>query len=551
MSRFETKAPYSVQWTEWFRRRLVSKEIENPEGASFTTHIEEAFDETYEFDGLSITQRPLRSASKLSDKEPDDELNNPEDEETLSQIFAYLSPIFGLPTRDVLKSGDSWKSLFKQLGKNLIGGWDSSPDISFKKKVWQWVVSPVKVLIILPLKILGFPLKLLLNFMKVFTEFLPLLISSVTAHGMGWALKTLHRLSEEDSPIDTAIELPLLPLAVEKSPRWIVYLKIVGLFPLYLLLGTVHIVFRIITLAGKALTSPEKSARMAFAYGRELNITVFGDSKMGIGLGRFLSNVVGGLGAVISIGITATLWLLTFPLLISAIVSAFPILLQAITWVSQLPPVLATMTWIAQTPLLTTSLGAVQGGLATMGLALSAAFGPAISSLAGLIGLKLSVGILAAGTTLGLITAPITIILSRVADELSNAWARPWPSNLKISLQVPKTPELSPAQTQELAPAPTQTPEPAKLEQPLPVTSPTATPPSATVKDFVNRNKSAQSATKIAAVNADKQNAAASPTVSPPKTDEQKDKTNPSKSNLRGQIKQWESRSSPNLRQKK
>ncbi len=352
--------PYTVDWKQWFKRRFFTHEMISETPPSLSTQVVDTLLETYEVDGLDISNGEFVPA-------PDFE-NGIDYTPLRVQIFAGIISFLGLPNRLTQFRADNRffdGITLTQFGKNLIGGWDSRPDIAVEKKILQWVaLFFIKLPIILPFKLITAPLKFLLNCLKIFTEFVPQLASSLSAQGMGWFIRESHGTPDDKSQNG---------------------LRFLGLSLGIALLGVLHYSFRLITLAGRALTSPAKNVRMVLAYGRELKITVLGNSTAE----KLLSNVLGGFGALLSIALTATLWIITLPLAISVISTYIPVIVQALTWVSQLPTISTLLTSLSQIPLLPTLFSAIHSPLTTLGLTLSATLGPIVSGLAGFISIVL------------------------------------------------------------------------------------------------------------------------------------------------------------------
>ena len=174
--------------------------------------------------------------------------------------------------------------------------------------------------------------------------------------------------------------------------------------------AALNAVLRIIPLIIRAITSPEKSARMALAFGRELKLSIFG-VKVG--------NIVGVIGAAISIAISIVAWTIAFPLAIGAIVSFFPVVVQAV------------VVWVANLPVVGAFLSSVYASLQVAGLALGTAlqpvlgaiFGPVLGFLSTFLGLHLSATVVMVGTTLGMLLVSVGVMASGVADGLSDWWA--------------------------------------------------------------------------------------------------------------------------------
>lgn len=322
-----------------------------------------------------------------------------------------LASFLGLPSRPVIDP-DSQEEItprltFKQLLKNFIGGWiplyhyeeghKKVWDID-AKRIWQLIALPIKILIILPLKILAIPVKIAINILKLFTEILPTFLFPLITYLVNQVTSVVVII-----PALFAGGLARAAGLVKFMPIKVLlfFLALLILVPLIvLILGLAIAIYaldlslRIISIVCRALTSPEKSARMAYNYGW---------LKLG--------PIGGVLCAAISVGISAIAWTLTFPVLIGAIAGIFPIVLQAVAWVLHLPG-------------LGTALSGVNSVLTTVGLALGNAFGPAITFIATLFGVHVTASILILGTAVGMLFAPVCAIASRVADELSNWWAR-------------------------------------------------------------------------------------------------------------------------------
>jgi hypothetical protein len=243
-------------------------------------------------------------------------------------------------------------------------------------------------LLIAPIKLLTIPLKLLLNTLKLATEFLPSLIMNVT----GKLLKEIPGMwSQVWSNKRTLDRDPLSSSGVG--------LRLFGLVIATVIAIPLHYLSRIVFIVGRAATSPEKSARRAFEVGRALRV---GGEKTSAVVGA----IVGGIAAVLSLALSAAVWIFTLPLLYFAIADFFPALFPLLTSISQ---------W----PLIAPMYTAVTGGMAS----LVAAFAPAATAMLGYFSLHIAATALSLSLSIAIIT-PAIAIASRVADELSNVWAR-------------------------------------------------------------------------------------------------------------------------------
>lgn len=424
MSLDYAKPSYTVDWKTWLKRRLYINDLRVEKGTPLSSLFYEAFIETYEADGLDISDGTPVTAPDISEAA--------KHSSTLTKIFSCFITFIGLPDRLQWFEADASNKRKKnihyygmsliQLGKNLIGGWDSRSDISKEKKVWQYVSLPFKIFVVLPIKLITFPLKLVLNILKLFTEYLPLLISKLIARSIV-SVKSVLESSERNyshtgayKPLENRDHNPSEDFLPKEIPVYVLasgfkyWLVTVGLLISIFALGALHYAFRIINLLGRAVTSPAKSIRMAFAFGRELN-------------GKFTGTLVGLLLAGLSLTITTALWFIALPLSISAIATYIPVLFQAITWVTHLPIVVNFVSWLQQIPLLMTSAGMINGVLSSLGLTLTTIFGPVLSSLAGFVGVKLSLDLMLITSALCVIAAPLCVSFSLINDKLSNLWA--------------------------------------------------------------------------------------------------------------------------------
>lgn len=327
-----------------------------------------SFLKTYGFDGYVPSTTHITMANGAENTF--DSLN---DDESYFLLPWVILNFFGIPSRP---GEDYW-----QIIRNFFGGWDSLWPFGFTiegKRFWNILALPFKLGVILPLKLIGIPFKLALNIVKLFTEFLPELIVNYT----GLAVLLLAQDPNADSMPGLIANLILRFLVI-------------------LLVAIVHYAARIVSVLGTAFTSPEKSARDAWEFGRSLDVPVLG-------------TIFGALGAAISIAITTLLWTIALPFAVNQILVLIP----------QLVPLLTT---ISQWPIVSSCLNMAQGiysvlpaAFSTVGSALSTAFGVSINSLV----LTVTVSIATIG---GLATA----IGGRITDTLSNAWTH-WEPDMNL-----------------------------------------------------------------------------------------------------------------------
>lgn len=315
--------------------------------------------------------------------------------------WLHISHFIGLPSRPNAAFREFPELSKGQLFKNILGGWKSPwSSLSLAQKGLV-IVKPL----IAVFKILLTPLKLVLNIVKLFTEFLPTLAADATAQRI--AIQSVLLSKKWNTKIHMGHE-PLTPWATRSktiSYYGSKFLTSIGHILLIALLLTTHTATSVVALVGRALTSPENSARMAWAYGHKLKMA----NKTAQAVVGFL---LGTLGAALSVGLTVALWAIALPLFIGAIASFIPATLPLVNWFASLP-------------LVATPLGVINGVFATIGSVLGAAFAPAVNALAGLVvGLQVPAEALALGVSLAVFAAPLGTILSRVADHCSDAWAQ-------------------------------------------------------------------------------------------------------------------------------
>ena len=330
-------------------------------------------------------------------------------------FWLMLASFLGMPSRaesviDGVPQFSGW-----QLLRNFFGVWipvketlsNQDGRLNFyqyrwtEKKIVQGLLLFFKLTLVLPIKLILIPFKIMLNSVKLVTEVLLPLISSYVAKFNAELIRGLYRFSVNFT------QYSILSAA----------LMIVGMIPL-LAIAIIQYAMVWVCRIGLALTSPEKSARVAFALGYGLIVGEEG-SKGQI----FISTLMGGLGAIVSLALSAVLWTITLPLAMGTLVTMMPPLLNAVTWISQLPVVASSLTWLSQWHLLTNLAILVKSAMSTVGAGLTIAFGPVITTLATVMSIQIPAAVMVVGTVLGMIVIPTAAILSRVADELSNLWA--------------------------------------------------------------------------------------------------------------------------------
>ncbi len=365
---------------------------EKPIRINFSALVKRIFIITFGVDGFDHTTSTTVFAENISGPR---KLQHAFQRQSFSTGLLIAS-FFGLPTRtQQTAAGDQEPQLtfsLPQLLKNMFGVWDSSSDWS-EKKIWEFVLFiPFKFPILFAFKLLGIILKTAVNIVKLFTEFLPQIITNIIATGFFNATEKLRFIASKN--IHPAMK----------------FFQLFGFGIVTVGLGLVNYTCRILTLILRAATSPEKSARMAYAAGREYRI-IGGRSEDEF---EAFSKILGLLFASVSILMTVAVWTLTLPLVIGVLMTYLPV---------YVPSVFQTLSTFAQLPIVAKSLAVLNTALTPVANALLNAAGPVLSTVSTFLGVQIPSLALILGTTIGALAAPITAIASRIADELSNKWA--------------------------------------------------------------------------------------------------------------------------------
>lgn len=264
------------------------------------------------------------------------------------------------------------------IGKNMLGGWDTLPDEDKyqEKKIWQWVfLIPVKLAMILPIKVISVPFKTIVSIIKTFTELLP----SLATYGLHHAIAKVYANIETIENSDDDWKVP----------------KIFFLSLFSLLLAILHMSLKLFTLIFRALFSPDKSSKLAGAYGKEVN------KKLGVVV-YYLNKTI-----------TSFFWAAVIPLALGAAIIYFPnAIVPVIAWFGNLPPVAA-------------ALHAMNGALVSFAIKFfEYDITPTVGALATLLHVPVSEAIAVIGATLGFFgSSIIVIVLSLIATPFSDKWA--------------------------------------------------------------------------------------------------------------------------------
>ncbi len=336
-------------------------------------------------------------------------------------FWLILASFFGFPTRvetviegvPVLTGWQLWRNFFG--GLNLFSEpgvyGDKKTRKRFEKRSWEIVALPFKILIIFPLKIVLIPFKTAINILRLFTEILPSLLNYGLLFLVFGALDLIDLVYEAGNSISFKPVFYFVEV--------LRYFSLILIVLLSVSVAIVQYATMMLNRAALALTSPGRSAELAYALGRSISISWFGE-----GFETFMSYTFGVIGTLLSLTLSAVLWTMFLPLALGAIGTVIPSITSAITWVSQLPFVTATLSWFSTMPLVNSSVILVNQLFATVGAALVTAFGSAVTTLATLTMVQVPAAVMVVGTTLGLLVLPVAGLLSIAADKLSDFWAR-------------------------------------------------------------------------------------------------------------------------------
>lgn len=342
-----------------------------------------AFIETYGFHGLDLPSGEFTYSYDRRVKKAGRPVDVKIEGSKLPPLLAFVI-FLGLPSR-VLNVTAEGQLRFdaKQFWHNLIGGWDrregTKKDMKFaaKKNWWNRALIPVKA-VIFAYYLATFPLKLAFNIVKFFGLMLPLVIKTYAGVLTGYLF---HKSSKNFAAAGVLNKFAGFIIGVLSLPVF-----------------AFHTAVRVISLVSRALFTPETSARLGWGEGRAVK-------------NSFFSILFGTIGGLLSVALTTALLIILLPLAINTAVIMFPSLLPL-------------MTALAAQPVIAASLVAIKGGFALAIGSLPAAFTSAATWLASLVGLTLTSQAVAVGATLAAIATTPLIIGSRIADELSNSWAR-------------------------------------------------------------------------------------------------------------------------------
>ncbi len=342
--------------------------------------VKKAFLETYEFDGYDSTSEEYIPAFPDT---PNKKYKFPAKDLT---IWTALAIFFGIPNRpEKTNINESAVWTWRQYIRNFFGGWnpiivnEDTDEDNIEGKVLLnllLIIIPVKIGVAL-FKLVTIAPKTALNTIILFTEFLPLF-----AHKM---------LMNKSTRILDYIFIPIVAPKGGFFSKIYYYAKAGFFISVYFILSLALTLLQYF----RTITSPEKSARMAWVESK--NINGGPTEQFIIGVLLVLSSLI----ATISFWsyIVAMIWFFAIPL----VVIQFPTLAAFFITVSHLPLIAPIFVLIAAKIKVLRALYSYH--------------------------------------TIPLLVAPIALFLtvsSRLSDEFSNAWAQWIPTKQHANHKMPK-----------------------------------------------------------------------------------------------------------------
>jgi hypothetical protein len=274
-----------------------------------------------------------------------------------------------------------------------------------EKKVFLFALAVIRVPLFVAFNLLTWPFRFVRNILKLVTEVL-LPVASLYLLLFDCAFLSDH-LNDLGSDI--------LKKGLSGHLLWqIPSFGLLGLLTLGV--GILQYAITLICRAGLAFTSPLKSALLAYNSG----VLILGeDNTEGV-----FSRFVGGLGFVLSMALSATLWAIALPLALGALVAAVPALLTPIAALSQSPFIATALAWLTQLPLVATVSTAFGTAFGVVGGALTATFGAAIGYLGAFVGVAVPQVVLAFSLIMSTVIMPTLTLVTWGVEALSNALMR-------------------------------------------------------------------------------------------------------------------------------
>jgi hypothetical protein len=274
-----------------------------------------------------------------------------------------------------------------------------------EKKRFLLALAVIRVPFFVVFNLLTWPFRFLRNLLKLGTEFLlPLLNLFFVAFNL-----ILMELT-----FNNAIK------SIQKSG---LSLHLLWQVPLVIIYGAINLAVGIaqyaISLAcriGLAFSSPLKSAWFAYNSG----VQILGEENSKSPFSIF----VGVLGFVMSMALSATLWAITLPLALGALVTAVPTLLTPINLLAQSPFIAKILAWLAELPFVAAASTAFNTAFGVAGAALSSTFGSAVGALGTLVSVTIPESVMALGLIMSVIVMPIVSFVTWGVEALSNVIMR-------------------------------------------------------------------------------------------------------------------------------
>jgi hypothetical protein len=273
---------------------------------------------------------------------------------------------------------------------------------------WRWTqkkgflvaLAVIRVPLFIAFNLITWPFRFVRSLLKMVTVALfPLLSILVLAFNYFILYKKLDHLGE-------AME--------EAGPnrRWFYQIPaFVLLGILTLAVGIVQYAMSLVCRIGLAFSSPLTSALLAYNSG----VLILGEDNSTSLFSRF----VGGIGFVLSMALSATLWAITLPLALGALVAAVPALLTPITALSQSPFIANILAWLTQLPFVATVSTAFGTAFGVVGGALTATFGAAIGYVGAFVGVAIPQVVVAFSLILSAIVMPALTFVTWGVEALS------------------------------------------------------------------------------------------------------------------------------------
>jgi hypothetical protein len=303
-----------------------------------------------------------------------------------------IATFFGLPTR----LDENKQFTAKQFGRNLIGGWKPVKTDAQGKKLWsekhrwQYLFIPLKFSIIPAWHLLAIPFRFVFNIVKIFTEFLPLMLE--------YTFSILTSLSI----IAITAEKELLK---SQGPSKTTNGTIFGLRLSVILSGLLSFIFSAAHVIGRAFSSPLESYRAAIEYPDFIR-------KKKIRFANVWAALLSFVLVMLSIGLSITIWTFVLPLSVGLVSTYIPALVEAASWVSQLPVISSFLS----------TMGNILTYLYTSYTIFTQTLGPAIFGLSTSLGLQLSTIIIVMGSALGNFGTMVGLMMTGIVESISNAW---------------------------------------------------------------------------------------------------------------------------------